>query len=60
MKSVRTTCVSARDGGEVVVNEIGTLEKSNVLKNAKKTNFLSTVYVHVRVKLVAANSEDLY
>lgn len=52
--------VSARDGGEVVVNEIGTLEKSNVLKNAKKTNFLSTVYVHVRVKLVAANSEDLY
>lgn len=60
MKSVRTTCVSARDGREVVVNEIGTLEKSNVLKNAKKTNFLSTVYVRVRVKVVAANSEDLY
>lgn len=60
MKSIRTPYVSARDEGEVVVNEIGTLEKSDVLKKAKKTTFLSSVYVCVRVKLVVANSEDLY
>lgn len=60
MKSVRTSGVSARDRGEVVVNETSTVEKSGVLKKAKKNNCLSSLYVCVRVKLVAAYSEDLY
>lgn len=58
MKSVRTACVPARDG--VVVNETSRVEKSDVLKKAKKNNCLSSVYVCVRVKLVAGYSEDLY
>ena len=44
----------------MVVNETGTLEKSAVLKKIKKTNFLSSVYACVKVKVVAADSEDLY
>lgn len=55
MKSVRSTCISARDGGEVVVNAINTLEERHILIKAK-TNFLSSVCV--RVKLVAAVLEE--
>lgn len=47
--------MSARDGGEVVVNPISTLVKRDVLKKAK-TNFLSSVCV--RAKLVAAVLEE--
>lgn len=47
MKSVRSTCISATDGGEVVVNAINTLEKRDLLKKAK-TNFLSSVCVRVK------------
>lgn len=55
MKSVRSTCISAREGGEVVVNAINTLEERDTLKKAK-TNFLSSGCV--RVKLVAAVLEE--
>lgn len=51
MKSVRSTYIYARDGGEVVVNAINPPEKRDVLKKAK-THFLSSGCV--RVKLVAA------
>lgn len=42
----------------MVVNEIGTPEKNYFLKKAEKA--FSALCMCIRVKLVSANSEDLY